>query len=521
MLTLQQHAAQDAGRCCRRAAIGGGNGMALLPHGRGGAAGVCASTRRGAAAPGAAAAAALAATAATTPAWRRPPTTPTPFPLHHRRSRLPAAAADNTPSNNNQPQPPDARQVQKRQQAEKLRQLQHRRRHDNMTQRLVSAATLPFAALALPQLARNAASLAAGDAAAVAAVSWVTHIAALGGNALMCTYFAARGEGAAVGIQVIGMATTAALLWQLRAAGAMPAAAFAGAALLASLVSLVGALRSRGLVPTQLWVPFQLLVTTAGVLAVPQVVWAAFGGGGSSGALFWPGAAGGGSWPSLLAGLGRAAAPSAVGAAIAALWLARAILVVGSGGGNGRGSSSAAAATAQPTATPPSSTTTPPQPERPNFASPSTPEQRLARLQAAVERLPGWCATALFALSPLPQLARSFADLTALAGLAPGTMLLALVGNALCVPRALWTRDRAWTVGSTWGCLAMGWAQLLAMALGRNPANGGLAFLPMPAFLGITAALASYLVLVAAADARAKGLGRNPFRSYASVFGWV
>lgn len=404
-----------------------------------------------------------------------------------------------------------------------------------MTQRLVSTATLPFAALALPQLARNAAFLAAGDAAAVAAVSWVTHIAALGGNALMCTYFAARGEGAAVGIQVIGMATTAALLWQLRAAGAMPAAAFAGAAALAAVVSLVGALRSRGLVPTRLWVPFQLLVTTAGVLAVPQVVWAAFGGGaGSSNPFAVFAAAPQQSVAALLGGLGRAAAPSAVGAVIAALWLARAIL--GGGGGSGAGSSSnssskvsaaanaadaAAAAAAAPAATTPTPNDADQEAKNKNsFANPSTPEQRLERLQAAVERLPGWCATALFALSPLPQLARSYGDLTALAGLAPGTMLLALVGNALCVPRALWTRDRAWTVGSTWGCLAMGWAQLLAMALGRNPANGGLPFLPLPAFAAITAALAVYLVAVAAADARAKGL-KSPLGSYASVFGWV
>lgn len=436
----------------------------------------------------------------------------------HRRRLAPPRAADANNNPNNPENQKDARQLQKEQQARKLRELQHRRRHDVMTQRLVSTATFPFAALALPQLARNAAFLAAGDAAAVAAVSWVTHIAALGGNALMCTYFAARGEGAAVGIQVIGMATTAALLWQLRAAGAMPAAAFAGAAALAAVVSLVGALRSRGLVPTRLWVPFQLLVTTAGVLAVPQVVWAAFGGGAGSSnpfaAFFVEGPQQ--SVAALLTGLGRAAAPSAVGAAIAALWLARAILG-GGGSSSGSNNKSASASAATPT---PATTPQPQNDQKNNYANPSTPEQRLARLQAAVERLPGWCATALFALSPLPQLARSYGDLTALAGLAPGTMLLALVGNALCVPRALWTRDRAWTVGATWGCLAMGWAQLLAMALGRNPANGGLPFLPLPAFAAITAALAVYLVAVAAADARAKGL-KSPLGSYASVFGWA
>jgi hypothetical protein len=449
----------------------------------------------------------------------------------HRRRLAPptrASAAADADNNNSTPenQNKDARQLQKEQQARKLRELQHRRRHDVMTQRLVSTATFPFAALALPQLARNAAFLAAGDAAAVAAVSWVTHIAALGGNALMCTYFAARGEGAAVGIQVIGMATTAALLWQLRAAGAMPAAAFAGAAALAAVVSLVGALRSRGLVPTRLWVPFQLLVTTAGVLAVPQVVWAAFGGGAGSSnpfaAFFVDGPQQ--SVTALLTGLGRAAAPSAVGAAIAALWLARAILGGGSSSGSGGGNKSASSASSAAAATPPTPaaapTPTPNAQQKNDYANPSTPEQRLARLQAAVERLPGWCATALFALSPLPQLARSYGDLTALAGLAPGTMLLAVVGNALCVPRALWTRDRAWTVGATWGCLAMGWAQLLAMALGRNPANGGSPFLPIPAFAAVTAALAVYLVAVAAADARAKGL-KSPLGSYASVFGWA
>lgn len=51
-------------------------------------------------------------------------------------------------------------------------------------------------------------------------------------------------------------------------------------------------------------------------------------------------------------------------------------------------------------------------------------------------------------------------------------MLLALVGNAACIPRALFTRDPAWTFGSTWGCLMMGWAQLLSLHLGVNPETG-------------------------------------------------
>lgn len=67
---------------------------------------------------------------------------------------------------------------------------------------------------------------------------------------------------------------------------------------------------------------------------------------------------------------------------------------------------------------------------------------------------------------------RNFSDLSSLAGLSLGTMLLALIGNAACIPRALYTRDPAWTFGSTWGCLLMGWAQLLSLYLGLNPETG-------------------------------------------------
>jgi hypothetical protein len=51
-------------------------------------------------------------------------------------------------------------------------------------------------------------------------------------------------------------------------------------------------------------------------------------------------------------------------------------------------------------------------------------------------------------------------------------MLLALAGNAACIPRALYTRDAAWAFGTTWGCIMMGWAQLLSLYLGVNPATG-------------------------------------------------
>jgi hypothetical protein len=63
---------------------------------------------------------------------------------------------------------------------------------------------------------------------------------------------------------------------------------------------------------------------------------------------------------------------------------------------------------------------------------------------------------------------------SSLEGLSLGTMLLALLGNALMVPRALHTRDVVWFAGSTWACTA-GWGQLLSMALGVSAATGWVA----------------------------------------------
>ena len=56
---------------------------------------------------------------------------------------------------------------------------------------------------------------------------------------------------------------------------------------------------------------------------------------------------------------------------------------------------------------------------------------------------------------------------TSLEGLSLGTILLALVGNGLMVPRALFTRDSIWLLGSAWGS-SFGWLQLLSMFVGRS-----------------------------------------------------
>jgi hypothetical protein len=73
---------------------------------------------------------------------------------------------------------------------------------------------------------------------------------------------------------------------------------------------------------------------------------------------------------------------------------------------------------------------------------------------------------------PPPPQAQNFSNLSGLGGLSLGTILLATLGNALCIPRALATRDPSWSFGATWACLMMGWAQLLSLFLGRSVETG-------------------------------------------------
>ena len=104
---------------------------------------------------------------------------------------------------------------------------------------------------------------------------------------------------------------------------------------------------------------------------------------------------------------------------------------------------------------------------------------------------------------PAPPAARALQDPASLSGLSLATIQLAACGNALMVPRALFTRDLIWLVGSSWGSLVFGWAQALSLWLGTNPATGA-RYLSTPVFAGCSTLLWSWLALVAWMNARAK-----------------
>ncbi|KAG1666580.1 hypothetical protein FOA52_000547 [Chlamydomonas sp. UWO 241] len=274
-----------------------------------------------------------------------------------------------------------------------------------------------------------------GNAAALSIISWEGYLSGLLGNMLMLTHFAGRGERSAVNVQHVGIINNMLVLGLVAAARFMPLPAFVATSALVATAVLMCTGRIAGL---------------GSGLPLPE------SGGGLSAWSSWQlaiGVAGLALIPQVAANMllhGQlGAGPMATGLTLGAVWAAVQM----------------------------------------------RSEETQRQLAGVAEQLPGWAATLLFALSPLPQLVRNFAEPGSLEGLSLGTMLLALTGNALMLPRALFTRDRVWIVGASWGCIA-GWGQLLSMRIG-----GYLATAP---FAVITLVLLAYVGIALRENARHK-----------------
>lgn len=110
--------------------------------------------------------------------------------------------------------------------------------------------------------------------------------------------------------------------------------------------------------------------------------------------------------------------------------------------------------------------------------------------------LSAWTATILFMLQPIAQLILNFSDPSSLHGLSLATILLASMGNGLMMPRALATNDVIWSVGTIWGYLVFGWAQLLSLYLGRKNAITGERFISLELFLVLSVIIWMWMLFV-------------------------
>ncbi|MDX6770007.1 MAG: S8 family serine peptidase [Elusimicrobiota bacterium] len=86
-----------------------------------------------------------------------------------------------------------------------------------------------------------------------------------------------------------------------------------------------------------------------------------------------------------------------------------------------------------------------------------------APLKSLWSNLGAWTATLLFMYGPVAQLMSNLTNPAGMAGIAIGTLLLAMAGNLLMLPRAMHTKNLVWFTGSAWGVAMGGWAVLLTL----------------------------------------------------------
>lgn len=116
----------------------------------------------------------------------------------------------------------------------------------------------------------------------------------------------------------------------------------------------------------------------------------------------------------------------------------------------------------------------------------------------------GWTATLLFMWMPIAQMWTNYLNPNNIRGLSVDSLLLAMIGNGLLIPRALFTRDIMWFTGSSWAALLYGWGNILSIYF-----FGGIG---KTYFLAVTSALILWLGTIFWRDAKAYGLN-SPFSS--------
>ncbi|GAB4826823.1 Core protein [Ancistrocladus abbreviatus] len=80
-----------------------------------------------------------------------------------------------------------------------------------------------------------------------------------------------------------------------------------------------------------------------------------------------------------------------------------------------------------------------------------------------VGAISGWTATLLFMWMPVTQMWTNFLNPDNIKGLSAFSMLLAMIGNGLMIPRAVFIRDFMWFTGSTWASILYGWGNLVCL----------------------------------------------------------
>ncbi|CAL1361893.1 unnamed protein product [Linum trigynum] len=123
--------------------------------------------------------------------------------------------------------------------------------------------------------------------------------------------------------------------------------------------------------------------------------------------------------------------------------------------------------------------------------------------------LSGWTATLLFMWMPVAQAWTNFLRPENIKGLSASSMLLAMIGNGLMIPRALLVRDFMWFTGCAWASLFYGYGNVLCMYCCNTVSKGF--------FVATTVGLVLWIGMTFWRDAVVYGY-RSPFSSLRDLF---
>nr|GMC47251.1 maltose excess protein 1-like, chloroplastic [Ipomoea batatas] len=121
-----------------------------------------------------------------------------------------------------------------------------------------------------------------------------------------------------------------------------------------------------------------------------------------------------------------------------------------------------------------------------------------------IASLSGWTATLLFMWMPVAQMWTNILNPDNIKGLSAVSMLLAMIGNGLMIPRALLTRDLMWFTGSSWACIFYGWGNLVCLYSFK--------VISKEFFLSATVAFVAWIVMAFWKDTQVYGY-RSPLTS--------
>ncbi|KAI4295238.1 hypothetical protein L6164_035305 [Bauhinia variegata] len=128
-----------------------------------------------------------------------------------------------------------------------------------------------------------------------------------------------------------------------------------------------------------------------------------------------------------------------------------------------------------------------------------------------VRGVSGWTATLLFMWMPVSQMWTNFLNPDNIKGLSAYSMLLAMIGNGLMIPRALFIRDFMWFTGSAWGSLFYGYGNIACLYIFK--------IISKEFFLAATVGLVSWIGMAFWRDAVVRGYS-SPLTSMSElVFG--